>query len=75
MDNAPGGYFLPKKGVEFVTKEKIFQNDSRKLMVKYNYVRRRINSLIGMGILFFSQKRMRKRKRYQNLKNIFYPKK
>lgn len=22
MDNAPGGYFLPKKGVEFVTKEK-----------------------------------------------------
>ena len=22
MENAPGGYFLPKKGVEFVTKEK-----------------------------------------------------
>ncbi len=22
MDNAPGGYFLPKKGVEFVTKRK-----------------------------------------------------
>ena len=22
IDNAPGGYFLPKKGVEFVTKEK-----------------------------------------------------
>ena len=22
LDNAPGGYFLPSKGVEFVTKEK-----------------------------------------------------
>lgn len=40
-------------------------------MVKYNYVRRRINSLIGMGILFFSQKRMQKEKEIPELEKYF----
>lgn len=72
MENAPGGYFLPRKGVEFVTMEKTWRNVLHRLMAIYNFAKRRTSSLIGMEILCFSLRKRQKLITFLIWKSIFY---
>lgn len=58
LDNVSGAYYLPKKGVEFVTSEKNLTKRYTQIDGEVALCQKRINSLIGTVILFLLKKIM-----------------